>query len=125
MSQQFSGTDGMTISIPSNTVVSWSLVSQSAKQQTLQIKDPSGKVIVNTAVLSTSLSNTSSGSFPVSSAGNYRIYFPADPKVLYDTATINNGRTVVSESYLYGGEDGTDNDFNDSFAVLTWFGKTG
>lgn len=125
MSQQFAGPTGLTVNIPGSTVVSWSLVSQSAATQSMQIKDPSGKVIVNTSVLSTNLSNTSSGSFPVSSGGNYTILLPSDKQVIYDSSTLNNGRTVISESYLFGGEDATDNDFNDAFAVLTWFGKTG
>lgn len=125
MSQQFAGPTGLTIDVPASTVVSWSLVSQSAVPQAMLIKDPSGKVIVNTSVLSTNLSNTSSGSFPVSSGGTYTVLFPADKLVIYDSSTLNNGRAVISESYLFGGEDATDKDFNDAFAVLTWFGKTG
>lgn len=124
MSQQFDGSTGLKITLPSNTVVSWSLVSQSAASQTMQIKDPKGALIVNTTVLSRNLSNTSTGTFPVSTEGTYTVIFPGR-KVLYDTATLNNGRTVISESNLFGAEDGTDNDYNDAFAVLTWYGMTG
>lgn len=125
MSSSFNGSDGYKISIPSNASVSWSLVSQSAKTQDLKIIDPSGTKIVDTSVLSLDLANASLGSFMSGGGGQFKVKLPADTMVMVDSATINNGRTVVSESYLFAGEDATDNDYNDAFAVVTWYAKNG
>ncbi len=125
MSEQFSGPQGKIINIPNQASVFWSLASQSAGIQRLQIRDPSGNVIVDTSVLSTSLSNTSTGTFMTGNGGNYTVIFPSDQTVMYDSASINTGRTIVSETSLFAAEDSTDNDYNDAFVTLTWFGKNG
>ncbi len=125
MSDSFKGSTGWDFDIPGNTVVQYLLTSQSAGTQTMQIFDPQQRKIVDTSVLSTNLSNTSSGSFPVGSGGKYKIKFPSDHDVLVDTAIVGKGRFVATETALFGGEDSSDGDYNDSFATVTWFNKKG
>ena len=125
MSESFNGPAGHQFSFPDNTKVSWSVVSQSAGVQQMQVLDPNGHVIVDTSVLSTTMENVSSGQFNVGGGGTYTVKFPTDHSVMYDTATINTGRETVSETILFAGEDGTDNDYNDVFATMTWFARLG
>ncbi|MEJ2045981.1 MAG: fucose-binding lectin II [Reinekea sp.] len=126
---EFSGQEGYTIEIPGGVVVSWSIVSQSAGAQSLKVLDPTNDTIVDTAVKSRDLSNTSSGSFFVSGSNseiyNYVVVMSSDHTVKVDEAVINAGTQVITKTYLFAGEDGSDNDYNDAFVTLTWYSKSG
>jgi len=52
-----------TMKIPGDVCVSWTITSQAANRQEMEIKDPNGTIIANTAVYSTNLSNFSRGTF--------------------------------------------------------------
>ncbi|WP_299004250.1 hypothetical protein [uncultured Shewanella sp.] len=106
--------------------VSWYIVSQTAGNPGLQITSPSGDVLVKTSVFSTDLSNKSIGDFTAPETGWYTFTFTNMNQVARDQATITNmwGETV-SQTFQFAGEDWTDGDYNDIFAVISWFKTKG
>jgi hypothetical protein len=106
--------------------VSWYVTSQASNAHTLQITAPSGNRIVNTTVESQNLSNLSVGSLVVPQTGDYTVSFPGCNDVRQDTATITNQNgDTVCQTNQFAGEDGTDGDYNDVFACITWYRNDG
>jgi|GEM_PF-6670003 hypothetical protein len=114
------------IDIVAGRTVSWYATAQSSIPKTLEIKDPTGKMIVNTTVFSTDLSNFSVGSFIARMTGEYLVSFPGTRDVRDDTATITNNRgDTVAQTYQFAGEDSIDGDYNDIFTTITWYRARG
>lgn len=110
--------------------VSWYITSQAAENPGLIIryKDKSGKwvEIVNTNVYSTDLSNKSFGDFIAPVKGDYQFIFTNVIYLERDTAAIiNDNLDNVTVTYQFAGEDGTDGDFNDIYASVTWLKRKG
>jgi hypothetical protein len=108
------------IELLEKSVVSYTFVSQSAGVETLEIIDSAQNVVVQTSVKSTNLSNESIGNFEVGDNPNYTVKISSCKDVKKQESNIV-GQDVVTKSFLFAGEDSTDNDYNDAFCVITSF----
>ncbi|MCL1124854.1 hypothetical protein [Shewanella surugensis] len=114
------------IPIVEGRAVSWYITSQTAGNPGIEIVSPEGDLIAKTTVYSRELNNKSIGDFIAPSTGRYTVIFSNMNEVLTDTATITNDwGTTVSQTFQFAGEDSSDYDYNDIFAVITWFDKKG
>ncbi len=127
MSNRFDPKSGIAIEIPAGKPVSYTLVSQAAKTQKLQIKDPHGQVIVDASVRGMHLQGAAIGHFVTDAKGNYVVLLPeaAACKGLSCTVPLTSASQVISETLLIAVEDleKGDNDYNDAFVTITWFTK--
>jgi hypothetical protein len=121
----FAGSAGKHILIPCKALVTWSLCSQAANPQTMIIRGPAGDTIVDTTVFALDASNESIGRFSVPGEGSFLVLFPADRIVLHGHETMLTLRGVIAQTHIFAGEDGNDGDFQDAFAVITWFRRVG
>ncbi len=113
------------VEVPSNTVLTWSLVSGSSATQALVIEDPNGDVIVNAGVGSDNGSNTNSGSYVTECGGTYTVAFPLACEALEASASIARKsllesfrKTTTAESWFFATDDG-------GFATVSWFSRHG
>lgn len=117
------GTTSFKLNFPAG-VVSWYCTAQAANAQSMQIKDPKGQLIVDTKIKG-QLSNFSVGSF-ASGGGDYTVLFPGCVDVKEDRASIDDGQgNLIVTTEQYAGEDAGDKDYNDVFATITWYKKSG
>lgn len=118
-----------TIKIPGNVNVVWTITSQADFCQGLIIKDPKGKEIVNTSVLSNDMSNVSYGTFQVPGTfkKDYEYNVQIDPSVDCKSGNVNirAKKDVVASCFVFANEDHQDGDFNDAFITITWFARKG
>jgi hypothetical protein len=106
-------------------VVSWYIASQSDAAKSMTIKDGNNTMVVDTKVFSKSLSNFSTGSF-TSAGGEHVVSFPDCRDVKKDQATIvNSHNQTIVVTNQYAGEDGSDGDYNDIYAAVTWYQSAG
>jgi hypothetical protein len=119
------------ISLPDGKPVSCTLVVQSSLEQTFTIRDKD-----NNTIVTMSGSGGIGGpkfigeqSFVAKGDANpytVEIKTPSGPEgVLVAEAATAWGATIYARTWTFASEDATDNDFNDSFATVTWFRKSG
>lgn len=111
-------------------VVSWYITSQAAGNPGLIIRYKDDREVwqevVKTTVHSTDLSNKSFGDFVIDQKRKYELIFTGMVELTGDEANIaNSDRDTVSSVFQFAGEDGSDGDFNDIYASVTWFKKQG
>ena len=108
------------------TAVSWYIVSQTSNTPGMKITSAStGQLLVDTKVFSRDLSNRSTGDFIVPEYGMYTVVFSNINQARFQQATITAGTDIASQVYQFAGEDGSDNDFNDIYAAITWYKRKG
>ncbi len=123
------------ITLPRGKTIYWTAYAQSAGAQFVEIRDTANKVIVSKA----SAGNTGrggeakfgEGSFVAEDANNtYYVSIGVNngaswEKVLYSYDELVFNGVVKFGNYIFGGEDGTDNDFNDTNLNLHWYDNLG
>jgi hypothetical protein len=117
------------LSLLSNSVVSWSLVSQAGLPQSIKLRlKGASDYVVETTVKSPDLKNFSTGTFELGSAFEVDLVVESahDNKPpqsrLVDMSQPGSG-TIIAKTYLVSWEDGVDNDFRDGFLTLTCYQK--
>lgn len=118
------------ITIPLGKVVFWSALVQAAYVQFVQLKD-SGGVTVFTAQGGSSDGHSATqigqGFFQAGDeSGNYTLSLGTNggqqwSNVLWASDVLMAGSTPFLTKYVFATEDGTDNDYNDTYLQMQWF----
>lgn len=122
--------NGIAVSLPVGKVVFWSVLVQSSANQFIQLKDSTGNVVFTTQGASSSggtPTQIGQGFFQAGDAtNNYTVWIGINGggswnQVLYNQDTIAIGSSIYFGKYIFGSEDWTDADYNDSYLQLQWF----
>ena len=126
--------DGIAFGIPNGKTAFWTVTTQAAWTQFVQLQDSAGNVVFTATGNSPdghSPTQIGSGSFTATDpAGNYRIFIGIDggqswSSVLWDSLALALDGATMSSNYNFISEDGADQDYNDSCTTLTWFEQIG
>ncbi|MEJ2445821.1 MAG: hypothetical protein P8Y42_20630 [Exilibacterium sp.] len=110
-----------------DSAVVWSFTAQTTSTPEIEIGyyDSNNKwvLLANSSVHSTNFNNRSTGRFIPPITGIYHIIFHNVKDVSSETAAIEELNKVVVVTHLFAMEDGIDDDidFDDAFAVVSWF----
>jgi mannose-binding lectin len=122
--------NGIAIVIPQGMVVFWSALVQAAFSQFVQIQDSNRNVIFTATGGSPdghSPTQIGQGFFQAGDpSGNYTVWLGINDgspwsNVIWSQDAIANGGTSYLTKYVFGTEDGSDNDYNDTYLQLQWF----
>jgi mannose-binding lectin len=126
-----SGKQGIEIGnyLPEQSVICvWSAFTQTIGNINIRITDSNGNPVVDQSGTGTGATVLGSGNFTTDPNGN-TVYITCNGggnvTVLYSNTTLTYKGNVISESLVFAGEDGSDNDFNDVCLTITWFSKQG
>jgi len=121
--------NGIAIGIPAGTVF-WTATSQAAWSQFVQLRDSAGNVLFTAEGASPdghSPTQIGQGFFQAGDeSGNYSVWLGVDggqrwSSVLWAQDSIAASGTDYLGKYVFGTEDGSDNDYNDTYLQLQWF----
>lgn len=118
---------GIAVSLTQGTVF-WTVTSQAAWDQFVQLKDPSGNVVFTATGASPDVHSPTQigqGSF-ASEDGDYQLFVGINggqswSSVIYDYVPVSVDGRILSSSFAFISEDGADQDYNDSCTTLSWF----
>jgi hypothetical protein len=122
--------NGIAVNLPVGKMVFWSVLVQSSANQFIQLKDSKGNVVFTAQGPSSSggtPTQIGEGFFQASdSTNNYTVWIGINggsqwTQVLYTQDAISLGASLYFGKYIFGSEDYTDNDYNDSYLQLQWF----
>ncbi len=116
------GSKGIDVILPANTQCLWTIGTQTGGTWTVNVKDADGTVLFTQTMGGNQLI-PQTGVFNTNSNSNYTITLTSNVlnKVLYGNYPVNMANTVYSDTWIFIGEDSTDNDYNDVYFSLTWF----
>jgi mannose-binding lectin len=126
--------NGIALTVPTGKTAFWTVTTQAAWSQFVQLTDSAGNIVFSAAGASPdghSPTQIGAGSFTAGDpGGNYRIYIGTNggqswSTVLWDVLPLQFNGTTMSGNYNFISEDGADQDFNDSCVTLTWFEQIG
>lgn len=126
--------NGIGLIVPTGKTAFWTVTTQAAWNQFVQLRDSSGNVIFTATGNSPdghSPTQIGWGSFTAQDpGGNYAIFIGIDggsqwSSVLWDELPLILGGATMSANYNFISEDGADQDYNDSCVTLTWFEQIG
>ncbi|HEX8064592.1 MAG TPA: hypothetical protein VF535_15425 [Allosphingosinicella sp.] len=126
--------NGIALTVPTGKTAFWSVVTQAAWQQFVQLTDSAGNIVFTATGSSTggnSPTQIGVGTFVAADpGGNYNLYVGINggsqwSSVMWDVLPLALGQTTMSSSYSFISEDGADQDYNDSCVSLTWFEQIG
>jgi hypothetical protein len=122
--------NGIPITIPAGKVVFWSALAQAAFVQFIELKDSSGVSVFSCQGASSdghSPTLIGQGFFQGGDqSGNYTMWLGTNgggqwSQVLWAQDAIASGGPPYLTRYVFGTEDGNDNDYNDTYLQLQWF----
>lgn len=124
---------GVAIALPPGKTAFWTVTTQAAYSQFVQLKDPSGAVIFQASGSSSdghSPTQIGHGSFVIGANGAYTVWIGVNggqawSSVILDEMTVSLGDTIMCGDFTFISEDGADQDFNDSCVTITWFNSIG
>ena len=125
--------NGIPITLPPGKIVFWSAMVQAARGQLVQIKDSADRVVFTATGASPdghSPTQIGQGFFqPSDPSAAYTVWLGTGDgvwsSVLWAADQIALGDTAYLTKYVFGTEDGTDLDFNDTFLQVQYFDAVG
>lgn len=126
--------DGIAITLPPGKIVFWSAMVQAARAQFVQVRDSAGQIVFTAAGASPdghSPVQIGQGFFqPADPTGTYTVWLGTDnganwSEVLWAQDAITLGGTAYLTQYVFGTEDGADQDYNDTFLQMQYFQSVG
>ncbi len=121
--------NGIAFSLPAGKTAFWTVTTQAAYNQFVQLKDSTGAVIFQSVGASSgghSPTQIGSGTFVTTGNSPYTIYIGINggqqwSTVLWDDMIVNLNDTIMCSNFNFISEDGADQDFNDSAVSISWF----
>jgi len=120
------------ITLPANKVIYWSAIAQAAYLQHIEIKAPTGKVVASAQGNGQPLRRFGEGSFNSGGGGVFHIsiwvntpHGPRPESVIFDEHKVVFGGQTKYGQFTFLGEDGADQDFNDTTLELHWWDRVG
>lgn len=122
--------NGIAVTIPPGMVVFWSALVQAAWRQYVQLRDSTGQAVFTCQGASPdghSPTQIGQGFFQAGDqTGNYTLWLGTNggaqwSQVLWAEDMIGTGGTTYLTRYVFGTEDGADNDYNDTYFQMQWF----
>lgn len=127
--------NGIPIMLPPGMVIFWNATAQATFSQFVALNDASNNRIFSVEGASTdghAPTVIGQGFFQVPSSvnGPYMLYLGTNggsqwSNVIWTNDTLDNGGSNVMSRYIFGSEDGSDNDYNDTFLQMQWFARLG
>lgn len=125
--------NGVAIALPPAKTAFWTVTTQAAYAQFVQLKDPTGAVVFQASGASPdghSPTQIGQGSFVIGPNGAYTVWIGTNggqawSSVIWDEMTVSLGATIMCGDFTFISEDGADQDFNDSCVTITWFNSIG
>ncbi len=122
--------NGIAITIPQDKVVFWSALVQASLNQFIKIQDSNGQTVFTCQGASPdghSPTQVGSGFFQAGDpSGNYTVWLGTSggaqwSNVLWVQDSLAVGGTSYLTRYVFGTEDGADEDYNDTYLQMQWF----
>jgi hypothetical protein len=122
------------VNLPIGKIVFWSALVQSSANQFIQVQDSTGAVVFTTEGSSSSggtPTQIGQGFFQAADTNDvYYIFIGTNggqswSNVLWTQDVLVNGAAILFGKYMFTSEDGSDNDYNDSYLQIQWFNFTG
>jgi hypothetical protein len=124
--------DAIPLQLVTGKNVFWTVTSQSGLPQQVTLTDSNNNKIFSASGPSTGGQGPTligNGTFTAKDiSGNYFLSIYANNKpsqAIYTEAPLNYKGMAMTTTYIVNSEDSTDNDYNDTCVILTWFQNAG